>query len=164
METPWGRAHTTTIAPGIISCSTSSHGGIYVSEERFNAMPSEYQAIFWPGRSRNNGAWFEEDSAWTGVVLTWPEAFLAYHRRELYSWQVLQPQEMHILEFSWTYYDRRGHIYYQEDYDWHIAFHQRQLQEIIPRAQHIYRTTYLNPNRKPLCLISGPTSASSSKT
>ena len=74
METPWGHAHTYTIAPGIISCTTAIHGGFYVAEEHFNAMPPEYQAIRFPtGRSRDNGAWFEEDSAWTGVVLSLPE-------------------------------------------------------------------------------------------
>ena len=113
METPWGRADTITIAPGIIDCSTGSHGGFWVDERHFNAMPPEYQAIRYPiGHWPYNGAWFEEDSAWTGVVLTWPELFLAYHRRELYSWQVMEPKEMHILEFSWNYYDRRGWIIY----------------------------------------------------
>ena len=48
METPWGRADTTTIAPGIISCSTGSHGGFWVDERHFNAMPPEYQAIRYP--------------------------------------------------------------------------------------------------------------------
>jgi hypothetical protein len=149
MDTPWGRADTTTIAPGIINCTTGSHGGFYVDERHFDAMPPQYQAIRWPtGRSRDNGAWFEEDSAWTGVVLTWPEAFLAYHRRELYSWQVLQPQKMHILEFSWNYYDRRGHTFYQDDYDWHVKFHKRQLQSLIRQAQHIYLTTYLNRQKE----------------
>lgn len=147
METPWGRAHTYTIAPGIISCSTPSHGGFYVSEERFNAMPPEYQALAFPGRSRNNGAWFEEDSAWVAVVLSFPDEFLAYHTKQLHSWEHA-PTAPDAYPTNLIYYQQDGHFYSKEQRDDNIAYHQKQLQELIVRAQAIYQTWYVNRNKE----------------
>lgn len=149
MYTPWGESQQTrTIAPGIISCSCSGHGGFYVDEARFNAMPPKYQALLWPGRAPNNGAWFEEDSAWVGVVLSYPNELLEYHRRELEAWQALQPQEMQILEYKWNYYECHDRIFYQPDIDWYIAYHRRQLATMLDQARNIYQNWYVNRQPK----------------
>ena len=148
METPWGHAHTYTIAPGIISCSTPSHGGFYVSEERFNAMEPEYQAIRFPtGRSRDNGAWFEEDSAWVAVVLSFPNEFLAYHEQQLKSWQHA-PVAPCAYPTNLVYYWLDGQFHSKQERDDNIAYHQNQLQELIPRAQAIYQTWYVNRQKE----------------
>lgn len=59
--TPWGAAqHTSTLAPGIVVVSTSSHGGIWLSPERQGRIPEGVQPI-------NGRAWYEEDCEWALV-------------------------------------------------------------------------------------------------
>jgi hypothetical protein len=56
--TPWGAALTTEeIAPGIVSYTTASHGGYYVSPERVATMPKPLRD-FQPWAGSN---WYEED-------------------------------------------------------------------------------------------------------
>ena len=70
--TPWGGSHTCDqIAPGIVSITTGSHGGFYLSPERADAMPEPYRSkVRFAG-----GTWFEEDCDWVLVVLSFPEVF-----------------------------------------------------------------------------------------
>ena len=70
--TPWGCSYTCDqIAPGIVLITTGSHGGIYLSPERADAMPEPYRSkVRFAG-----GTWFEEDYDWILVVLSFPEVF-----------------------------------------------------------------------------------------
>ena len=70
--TPWGPAQTVaTIAEGITSVTTASHGGILLSEERQAAMPAHLA-----GRNiYGGGRWYEEDCEWSLVAVAFPEAF-----------------------------------------------------------------------------------------
>jgi hypothetical protein len=72
--TPWGALETReVIAPGIVGCSTSSHGGFWLSAERKAEMPPSLRSIgTWAG-----GNWYEEDSDWAIVVLSFPQFFKA---------------------------------------------------------------------------------------
>ncbi len=70
MYTPWGTAQTIeTIAEGITSVTTPSHGGIHLSPERFAQICPEWQETF------AGGPWFEEDHDWAKVAVTFPEHF-----------------------------------------------------------------------------------------
>lgn len=56
---PWGAIqHATEIAPGIVSVSTASHGGIWLSPERYARVPASLQAV---ARQYADAPWFEED-------------------------------------------------------------------------------------------------------
>jgi hypothetical protein len=69
--TPWGKPDTqTVIAEGIIAVTTPSHGGIWLSPERLAEMPQHLRSC-----SFTHDNWFEEDTAWCAVALTWPEFF-----------------------------------------------------------------------------------------
>lgn len=83
--TPWGPAQTVeTIGPGIAFVTTASHGGIYLSPERFAAMPEKYRKTF------AGGPWYEEDCDWFKVAITFPEYFseenVAQARRSIEFW------------------------------------------------------------------------------
>lgn len=71
----WGAIQSATeLAPGIWSVSTASHGGLIISEERFNAMPAALRDI----ETFNQGAGvpvYEEDCDWCIPVLAWPTQF-----------------------------------------------------------------------------------------
>ena len=74
---PWGPTqHTVRIAPGIYWISTSSHGGYYISQERLADMPRKYKKLVF---LHDEPQWFEEDSAFIAVVLTWPKLFPKEH-------------------------------------------------------------------------------------
>lgn len=69
--TPWGMSDgQTTLAPGIISYSTPSHGGIHLDEEHNGKMPAAM---------RNVDGWYEEDCEWAKVAFIFPEAFKPDH-------------------------------------------------------------------------------------
>jgi hypothetical protein len=77
MLTPWGESQTIEqIAPGIRSVTTSSHGGINLSNDRVKELQSKY-----PGYKtfRNFENWFEEDCDWSIVATAWPEFFSKEH-------------------------------------------------------------------------------------
>lgn len=58
-NTPWGRAdHIQEILPGMWSLSTPSHGGIWLSPERYALVPDYLQ------QSYADGPWYEEDCDW----------------------------------------------------------------------------------------------------
>lgn len=80
---PWGRIdHAKVLAPGIVSVSTQSHGGIHLDTERNDAMP----AVF-----RKPNGWYEEDCDWAMVALVYPQAFDEKARaaapRSVMTWQ-----------------------------------------------------------------------------
>ena len=50
---PWGRIQTADrVADGIVIITTASHGGVWLSRERFEAMPKHL---------RSSDGWYEED-------------------------------------------------------------------------------------------------------
>lgn len=69
-QTPWGHSdHVNVIADGIESHSTPSHGGLWLSNERLKKMPDIV------AEANGNGRWFEEDSDWALVAVSFPECF-----------------------------------------------------------------------------------------
>lgn len=71
MYTPWGKSDSQkTITKGIVSYTTSSHGGIYV-EPSLNTQIHEA----W----RNKSGWYEEDCEWAIVAYTFQQHFDPKH-------------------------------------------------------------------------------------
>lgn len=70
--TPWGMTdHEHEIAEGIISVSTSSHGGYWLSPDRV-----EHLTKLFPGYRPYAGyPWLEEDLDVSAAMLAWPELF-----------------------------------------------------------------------------------------
>ena len=74
-STPWGPAQTVhTIAPGITAVTTASHGGILVSEARWQRMLPTVRAY---AQQWAAPRWFEEECAAILVMLAFPSAFPA---------------------------------------------------------------------------------------
>ena len=72
--TPWGHPETVNeIAPGIVSYSTPSHGGYWLSPARVASMPKPLRD-FGPWAGPN---WYEEDCDWCIVALAYPHFFPA---------------------------------------------------------------------------------------
>lgn len=74
LDTPWGRAqHYENLGQGIMSVSTSSHGGIFVPDEYLHNFTPAQRAFArkWSG-SEN---WWEEDCAWSFVAVAFPDRF-----------------------------------------------------------------------------------------
>ena len=70
-QTPWGPSHSEhEFAPGIVSFTTASHGGIQLSAERIAALPDAIRDA-----QGTELEWFEEDCAINLVILAFPEAF-----------------------------------------------------------------------------------------
>ena len=68
-SSPWGRIdHARTLAPGIVSVGTASHGGIHLRADLNAAIPESL---------RSSDAWYEEDCEWAHVALIYPHAFNA---------------------------------------------------------------------------------------
>lgn len=74
IATPWGRAEIVReIADGIVSVSTPSHGGIWLSHSRLKAMPYPLRVIKrW---ETPDSPWFEEDCSSARVICSFPEHF-----------------------------------------------------------------------------------------
>ena len=71
MNSPWGAIQTCrTIAPGIISVTTASHGGLHVAPDLLAKMPEAMRSTPY-----SRGGWFEEDCDWALVAVSFPEAF-----------------------------------------------------------------------------------------
>ncbi|MHB0952758.1 MAG: DUF7007 domain-containing protein [Allorhizobium sp.] len=71
-STPWGASqHATIHADGIVSHTTSGHGGFHLSVAR-NVKVLE--------ALRNASGWYEEDAEWAIVALTFPEVFTTCER------------------------------------------------------------------------------------
>lgn len=74
IQTPWGLAqHVEQVAPGIRRVSTASHGGYHVSRDLLDRIPGQFRG----GTSYSPPGWFEEDSDWLIVALSFPEHFSA---------------------------------------------------------------------------------------
>ncbi len=68
LETPWGRLQSfELLAPGIFSCSTSSHGGYFVDSKVNARIPSIIKAASHCGNAFDG--WYEEDCDWAIVVV-----------------------------------------------------------------------------------------------
>lgn len=73
-RTPWGHAQTVTmIAPGIISYTTASHGGIYLDKAHNRLVPTCLKQSTFAGLGIKG--WYEEDVDWAIVVYMFPEHF-----------------------------------------------------------------------------------------
>jgi hypothetical protein len=82
MHTPWGNSDSKHIlAPGILSLSTPSHGGIKVEKE-LNLLIPDYM--------RSPDGFYEEDVDWAIVATVFPHAFTpedkAHARKTLRDW------------------------------------------------------------------------------
>tara|TARA_Y100000310_G_scaffold90657_1_gene87953 strand:- start:1213 stop:1521 length:309 start_codon:yes stop_codon:yes gene_type:complete len=72
MNTPWGRADGQgTLAEGIISYSTPSHGGIWLSTERQAQMPDTDNFL-------HDMRWWEEDCDWSVPYVFFAEDIQRY--------------------------------------------------------------------------------------
>ncbi|WP_342774490.1 DUF7007 domain-containing protein [Peteryoungia ipomoeae] len=72
-STPWGRSQLAMIyAEGVVSHSTSGHGGFHLSPDRNLLVDASV---------RSAGGWYEEDCEWAIVALTFPDIFTGYERR-----------------------------------------------------------------------------------
>src|SRR6266567_813625 len=69
-NSPWGKIDIAVrLADGITRVHTPGHGGIHLSRKRLNAMPVYFRA------ECADGSFFEEDSCWAVVAITFPDAF-----------------------------------------------------------------------------------------
>ena len=70
-STPWGVAQTArSFGRGIVQYSTAGHGGFHVSSGLLRQMDEDMR-----GDKYAPLGWFEEDCAWSMVVLSFPERF-----------------------------------------------------------------------------------------
>lgn len=75
MNTPWGKAQTTTtIDKGITFITTAGHGGILLSEERRKEFDEKFPTF----STFAGGNWFEEDCDASFVVVAFPGSFQEY--------------------------------------------------------------------------------------
>jgi hypothetical protein len=79
VDTPWGRPDTVKeIARGIVSYSTPSHGGFWLSPARVASMPKPLRDFVpFGGEQTGPGRWYEEDCDWAVVALAFPQFFPA---------------------------------------------------------------------------------------
>lgn len=72
-NTPWGLSQSATVfAEGVTAHSTAGHGGFKLSAERNRKVHSML---------RSAGGWYEEDSAWAIVAISFPHLFTGFERR-----------------------------------------------------------------------------------
>lgn len=72
-NSPWGAPDSEkTIADGLIFVSTPSHGGFYLSPDRWATLKEKFPD-FQP--FNGNIGWLEEDSDWAMAALAFPEYF-----------------------------------------------------------------------------------------
>ena len=72
-HTPWGPSQGATVfAEGIVCHSTAGHGGFHLSTDRNASVHS---------RLRKRDGWYEEDSEWAIVAITFPHLFTGFERR-----------------------------------------------------------------------------------
>jgi hypothetical protein len=101
-NTPWGPSQEATLyAQGVVAHTTASHGGFLLSPER-NAKVHRLL--------RSRDGFYEEDSAWAAVAVTFPDLFTSVERRSaeatLKDWEpdaweamsgtVLAPGDSHV--------------------------------------------------------------------
>ena len=67
--TPWGEAqHITELAPGIVSVSTSSHGGIFIDEAHQALIPNEIVPF-----TKDTRFWEEDFDCYVPLLMFQPE-------------------------------------------------------------------------------------------
>lgn len=72
-STPWGSSQLATIyGTGVVAHSTAGHGGFHLSADRNRLIDPAL---------RKDSPWYEEDSEWAIVALTFPDLFTAYERK-----------------------------------------------------------------------------------
>jgi len=72
-STPWGSSQLATIyGPGVTCHSTAGHGGFHLSADRNRLVDAALC---------KDSPWYEEDSEWAIVALTFPDLFTAYERK-----------------------------------------------------------------------------------
>ena len=72
-HTPWGESQTATVlADGIIDYTTSSHGGIWLSEYRRKAIPKNFKSF------TGTNEWLEEDCDWAIAYVTFENDIRSY--------------------------------------------------------------------------------------
>ncbi|WP_312841736.1 DUF7007 domain-containing protein [Sinorhizobium psoraleae] len=72
-STPWGMSQLATVyAEGVVSHSTSSHGGFHLSSDLNKRVDAALRA---------DGGWYEEDAEWAIVAITFPDLFTSYERK-----------------------------------------------------------------------------------
>ena len=82
LNTPWGKADSSEIlAPGIISYSTPSHGGIWLAPERQKELDYSKNWLKSP-------AWWEEDCDWSVPYLYFEKDIRAYRGRDGTDWAI----------------------------------------------------------------------------
>ena len=71
-NTPWGKPQTEKIiADGIVEYTTASHGGIHLSDNRWNELIELFPYLHsWAGEN-----WLEEDCDWGWAAIRWPHLF-----------------------------------------------------------------------------------------
>lgn len=80
-STPWGTAQTARqYGRGIVQYSTAGHGGFHVSAGLLEQMPESFKTA--DSYTDGHKGWFEEDCAWSLVVLAFPERFKREWRAE----------------------------------------------------------------------------------
>ncbi|MBB6181782.1 DUF7007 domain-containing protein [Pseudorhizobium flavum] len=71
-STPWGGSQVAVIyADGVVAHSTAGHGGFHLSADRNSKVHSLL---------RKDTPWYEEDSDWAIVVISFPDLFTAHER------------------------------------------------------------------------------------
>lgn len=80
-STPWGKAYLSErIAVGIMKYYTESHGGYHLSPTRQAQLHPTAGVKNWNGSLE----WWEEDSDWAVVFLSFPTEFQAHMPKEEY--------------------------------------------------------------------------------
>lgn len=74
MNSPWGHVHQSeVIAPGLVSVSTASHGGLCLSEERWASLKKAFPDF----HGYAGDGFLEEDCDWAIAAIYWPGEFSA---------------------------------------------------------------------------------------
>lgn len=75
-QSPWGYVETySPIAAGITAVSTSTHGGIHLTPDLLAKVPEDWRRVRFGRNADIASPWFEEDSDWCMVALTFPDCF-----------------------------------------------------------------------------------------
>jgi hypothetical protein len=83
-STPWGAAQAATyFGTGIVMYSTAGHGGFHVAAGLLKSMPDYLQRA--DRYADGTAGWFEEDCAWSIVVISFPDRFNAKTRESAIS-------------------------------------------------------------------------------
>ena len=73
VHTPWGRSQGATVyAERVVRHSTAGHGGFKLSAKQNRQVHPTL---------RSKGGWYEEDSEWAIVAITFPQLFTSFERR-----------------------------------------------------------------------------------